>query len=64
MPKKSFRKFKKDLQTTIGELQGKHVALMDDNAPRAYFIGDTKFGKFLSELESLHASHIALSGAS
>ena len=63
MPKKSFNIFKKDLQTTIDELQRKACSTRDDNTPWAYSIGDTKSGKFLSELESLHASHIALSEA-
>lgn len=60
MLEKSLHKFKKDLQSTIDELQGKHVALVGNNTPRGYFIGGAKFEKIWSELKSLHASHIAL----
>lgn len=51
----------KDVQTTINELQGKYVALVDNNVPYGYFTCGAKFGKNCLELKSLHASHVALS---
>ena len=38
-------KFKKDFQTTIDELQGIYVAIVDNNAPSRYLIGGAQFGK-------------------
>ena len=63
MLEKSLHKFTKDFQTTINELQGKYVALADNNAPSRYFIGGANIGKNWWELKSLHASHTTSSEA-
>ena len=59
----SLHKFMKNFQTTIDELQGKYVTLVNGNARGGYFIASAKFGIFWSELKSLFASHTTLNEA-
>lgn len=53
----------KNFQTTIDELQGKYVTLVNGNAIGGYFTVSIKFGKFWPELKSLFASHTTLNEA-
>lgn len=51
---KTLHLFKKDVQTTINELQGKYVAFVGNNVPSGYFTCGAKSGRICSELKSLH----------